>query len=246
MKISNRIFCLIVTATLASALWAQNTLNDINRIKRDKEYLYGEATLDKKDAALSVAYELLKMEIKNWAAQQDPKIKKLIASDIKEYTDTIILKRHNMIRAFVYVRISNLVAISGKTMAVEMNQNSREAVNPVAANPTPTLKKTQPLPTPAPQTRRNEVIERLKGVKSFYDLEKVITPMKEEGTITDFGKYTTMTDPANSYLIIYDQEAKIVAILGKGVKVRHNFVTGMEDSEVNYHGCGAIWFKITE
>lgn len=242
MKISNRILCLIVTATLASALWAQNTLNDINRIKKDKEYLYGEATLDKKDAALSVAYELLKMEIKNWAAQQDPKIKKLIASDIKEYTDTIILKRHNMIRAFVYVKISNLVAINGKTMAVEMNQKSSEAVNPVAVSPT--IIKTQPMPTPTPQTSRNEVIERLMDVKSFYDLEKVITPMKEEGTITDFGKYNTMTDPANSYLIIYDQEAKIVAILDKGVKVRHNFVTGKEDSEVNYHGCGAIWFKM--
>ena len=32
-----------------SALWAQNSISDINRLKRDKDYLYGEATLDTKE-----------------------------------------------------------------------------------------------------------------------------------------------------------------------------------------------------
>ena len=239
MRIRNRILSLIITTTFASALWAQNNMNDINRIKRDKEYLYGEATLDNKDAALSVAYELLKMEIKNWAAQKDPKINKLVASEINEHTDTIILQRHNMIRAFVYVKLSNLVAVNGRAMAVEVNKGTHEGANPTVPN-------TQSTPTVTQQTNQDEVIERLMGANSFYDLEKIITPMKEKGIITDFGKYTTMTDPANCYLIIYDQNAKVVTILGKGIKERQNLKTGKADSEINYHGCGAIWVKIKE
>lgn len=235
-----RILCVSFVATFVSALWAQNNINDINRIKRDKEYLYGEATLDKKEAALDLAYELLRMEIKHWASKQEPQIRNLIASDINEYTDTIILQRHNMIRAFVYVKLSNLVAIEGRTMAVEVDNNNHRAgkyVKPVA-------KDLHPVPVESKKNDNNKAIERLLGVSSFYDLEEIITAMKSEGIITDFGKYATMTDPANCYLIIYDQQARIVAILDRGVAKRNNLKTGKVDSEVNYHGCGAIWIKM--
>ena len=47
-------------------------------------------------------------------------------------------------------------------------------------------------------------------------------------------------------MIIYDQQAAVKAILGKGVEKRKNLKTGIDDSEKNYHGCGAIWFKVKE
>ena len=55
-----------------------------------------------------------------------------------------------------------------------------------------------------------------------------------------------MSDPASCYLIIYDKEANIKAVLGKGAATRPNLQTGLSDSEKNYHGCGAIWLKIKE
>ena len=54
----NRIICMLSGIMLATALWAQNSISDINRIKRDKDYLYGEATLESKEAAVKLAYEL--------------------------------------------------------------------------------------------------------------------------------------------------------------------------------------------
>ena len=233
-----KFLCILFVGTLTISLWAQNNINEINKIKWDKEYLYGEATLDKKEAALELAYELLQMEIKNWAAQNNPNISNLIASNISEYVDTIILQRHNMVRAFAYVRTSNLIAIDGKSMNVEVKQD-HEVQQPSTDNTlaTPEAKK---------ETIKNDVIELLMEVDSFYDLENIIQPMKLEGNIEDFGKYTTMTDPANCYLIIYDRNAKVVALLGKGVKERNNLKTGKIDSEINYHGCGAIWIKIKE
>ena len=102
---------------------AQTTMPEINRIKRDAEYLYGEATMNDKQAALQLAYELLETEIKNWAAAKNSKITSVTASKIFEVADTIILSRRNMIRAFVYVSTKNLKAQKGKTLTIEINKS---------------------------------------------------------------------------------------------------------------------------
>jgi hypothetical protein len=242
-----------------SALWAQNSISDINRLKRDKDYLYGEATLDTKEAALKLAYELLEMEIKNWALSKDANISSVLASKVYDYADTIVLKRHNMIRAFAYVKKSNLKAIKGKNIKVDVNkdvpltkpleeipQKAETVIETPATKVEPIEPKAQIEPLTASQAPEEKVLQELKDITSFYDLEKKMKPLKAAGEITDYGKYTTMTDPANCYLIIYDQQAVVKAILGKGVDKRKNLKTGDDDSEKNYHGCGAIWFKIKD
>ena len=249
----HRFTCLFATVMMSAALLAQNSISDINRIKRDKDYLYGEATLENKEAALKLANELLEVEIKNWAAKKDSKISSVLASKIFEYADTILLQRHNMVRAFVYVKTSNLKAIKGKNMTVKIEPDkpltkpivqAEEAPQPKAEPKAPVVKE-EPK-QPKVKTPADEVIEKLKAVGSFHDLEAVIKPLKDEGKITEYGKYTTMKDPAGSYLIVYDQQGGIKALLGKGVKSRRNLKTGLDDSETNYHGCGAIWLKIKE
>ena len=263
-----RIVCILSILMFVSALWAQNSISDINRLKRDKDYLYGEATLDTKEAALKLAYELLEVEIKNWALSKNDKISSVLASKVYDYADTIVLRRHNMVRAFAYVKKSNLKAVKGKDMRVDVNkdvplskpldetpQKEETVLEPPApkVEPVPQTETIAPIepeaqikPLKVSPTPEEKVLQELKGVTSFYDLEKTMKPLKAAGEIIDYGKYTTMTDPANCYLIIYDQQAAVKAILGKGVEKRKNLKTGVDDSEKNYHGCGAIWFKIKE
>ncbi len=92
----------------------------------------------------------------------------------------------------------------------------------------------------------NEVLNKLCGVTSFYDLKSVMVPFKKSGKITRLGKYTTMDQPAESYLIIYDTNGYIKAVLGKGTDSRENLKTKQPDNEHNYKGCGAIWFQLNE
>ena len=96
------------------------------------------------------------------------------------------------------------------------------------------------------QSGDDEAIESIKQVKSFFDLEKVLPRLKEEGKVTAYGKYATMTSPETSYLIIYDAAGNIRALLGKGTDERTNLKTGEADSTDNYHGCGAIWFTVNK
>ena len=269
----NRIIFLLSAIALTVSLCAQNSISDINRIKRDKNYLYGEATLEKKDAALKLAYELLEVEIKNWATEKKAQISSVYATNIYEYADTIILPRHNMVRAFVFVKTSNLKAIKGKSVSVDVDPDEPLAKHIVAQQNNVSVEEPQVEPqqeavpesqsesihkeemvlppvedesTVKHSTIKEEVLSHLLSVSSFYDLEKTIKPLKEEGKITDYGKYSTMSDPANCYLIVYDQQAQIKAFLDKGVTTRRNLKTGADDSEKNYHGCGAIWFKIKD
>lgn len=90
-------------------------------------------------------------------------------------------------------------------------------------------------------------LEQILAVRSFYDLKSVMVPLKLNGEITKMGKYRTMRDPLRSYLIVYDTDARIRAVLGPGSEnSRKNLRTGQNDSVTNYGGCGAIWFQLNE
>lgn len=90
-------------------------------------------------------------------------------------------------------------------------------------------------------------LEQILAVRSFYDLKSVMVPLKLNGEITKLGKYRTMREPQRSYLIIYDTDARIRAVLGPGSESsRKNLRTGNKDSIYNYGGCGAIWFQLNE
>lgn len=87
-------------------------------------------------------------------------------------------------------------------------------------------------------------LNKIKNADSFFDLQRIMEPMKQEGTITAYGKYSSMEEPEECYLIIYDPAGNIRAVLGKGTDERPNLLTNKQDSETNYRGCGAIWFKL--
>ena len=60
MKANKTFFTLVVSLLLAVTTFAQEpTSKQINKIKRDSDYLYAEATMETAEEALSVARELL-------------------------------------------------------------------------------------------------------------------------------------------------------------------------------------------
>lgn len=247
---------ILLLILVAGTTVAQTSMEEINRIKRDSEFLYGEATLNDKQAAVQLAYELLETEIKNWAAAKNSKITSVTASKIFEIADTILLSRHNMIRAFVYVSTKNLKAQKGKTLTIEINKSEpltkpvveeKPKEEPVKVNPvTPATVIRAEKPVVAKPKPANDALDKILKVTTFYDLEKTLEPLRIEGKVKSYGKYSTMKNPAECYLIIYDTDANIRAVLGKGTDSRKNLRTGKDDTEKAYKGCGALWFTLEE
>jgi hypothetical protein len=92
----------------------------------------------------------------------------------------------------------------------------------------------------------NGVLKKILHAKNFFELREIMEPLKERGDIVDYGKYASMKNPADCYLIVYDPAGNICAWLDKGSDTRRNLKTGKEDTVKNYRGCGAIWFIIKE
>ena len=92
--------------------------------------------------------------------------------------------------------------------------------------------------------KKGGVIEQIKKARNFFELKQIMEPLKQKGDIIDYGKYATAKNPDKCYLIVYDAAGNIKALLGKGAEERLNLKTGQLDSIENYHGCGAIWFRI--
>ena len=88
-----------------------------------------------------------------------------------------------------------------------------------------------------------EAVSLLAGITDYYAMTEKIKQLKSEGKIEEYGRYASLDDPNEYYLIIYNQQAKVVGILTPGLN-RRNVKTNQPDGVANYRGCGAIGIKI--
>lgn len=250
-------FCLIANAI-------DKNLERINDIKKDREYLYGEATMPSLEEAVSLAYELLQKEILDWAAERVNKpIGSVSPKDINQLVDTIVTRRADMYRVFAYVKKLKLNTIFYENGIAFLEEDDYGKIDTSDGKPTQQTTATEKrdsmatdnvlkqihskfFPTPdkeAPTQQGNAVVDRIKKAKNFFDLKNILPPLKEEGLIADYGKLATAEHLEECLLIIYDAAGNIKAILGKGLETRPNLNTGKDDTLDNYRGCGAIWIK---
>ena len=186
----------------------EHMMEKINEIKLDSTCLYGEATLKTQADASALARKELSKEIAKWAKNRDDVSEEMVNDLSASLVDSIVMKRANMMRVFVYVKKTSLLSV--------------------------------------PTGKQLTTLDKIIAVTSFFQLKEVMEPMYEQGIIKSYGKYNTMSEPSDCYLVIYDPDGDIRAVLGKGIKERKNLSTGLPDSEHNYSGCGAIWFQLND
>ena len=223
---------IIFYACVPLSMMAQDDMiSKINAIKMDTTYLYGEATLKTQEEASSSAKHNLQISIMEWVERETNNPCRLIMTPLIKSADSLITKRAKMIRFFSYVKKDN---IKSRLLSEGVRMGN------VALRPD-----TIPISTNDSQSK-SSALEQIMQAKSFYQLKRIIEPLSAQGQIRSYGKYATMTQPSDSYLIIYDPDGDIRAFLGKGSSRRKNLVTGQDDSEHNYSGCGAIWFQLNQ
>ena len=230
MKRTLLIICTMFTALLTLQAMDRQ-MEAINAIKKSTDYLYGEATMGTQEEAAKVAYGLLQMEIQKWGASEPEPIDSLTAVGLTAIADTMVLRRADMYRVFAYVRKADLTASQQPQPA-----DTAAVTNELQKKLTRYFRFGKSL----------DVIQRLMKARNFFDLRGIMEPMKAQGEIADYGKYATAEHPEDCYLIVYDPAGNIKAWLDKGSDVRRNLKTDQDDSLLNYRGCGAIWFKLSE
>lgn len=151
MKANKTFFTLVVSLLLAVTAFAQeSTSKQINKIKRDSDYLYAEATMETAEEALSVARELLMQQVQEYIGEKEKlsQAKDVLVKNVNAKSESISMMRGTMYRMFVYVKKSDIEAVKNVT-----------AIN--TATNTTTVVVEQPVPpVPAPEKPvKQEVVE---------------------------------------------------------------------------------------
>lgn len=265
MKRLSIMILLLSMVLMVNALDKRQT--QINTIKKSKEYLYSDITMSTQEGATSQAFDELQQEILTWATDRaDEKPGTAVSpQDINKLIDTIMVRRAEMYRVFAYVKKVKLLplfsdwhlvlldsldcderSLDGLPDGSDLSETSKpkEESKDSIAKDTVVSKKVLTMLKNNFLGKKGGVLELIKKAKNFFELKQIMEPLKQKGEILDYGKYATAKQPEECYLIVYDPAGNIKALLGKGEDVRQNLKTGKEDSIMNYHGCGAIWFTL--
>ena len=210
------------------AVWAgsvDDVKKQINQIKKSSQYIYAESTAPTEADARTYAEERLYDEVNKWVATQK-KLKgsaSLVVNNRKELWTTLSMPRgSNMFRYFVYVKKSDILPTENAVVIANENLPAVE-------------EKLQPtLP---------EAIQVVADYTDYYKMAEKVKQLKEEGKIEEYARYASLDDPDECYLVIYNKEAQVVAVLTPGPE-RLNVKTGKPDGIANYRGCGAIGIKV--
>lgn len=225
MRILLSITLCLLALTAAQAGPTDDVKKEINKVKKSSQYIYAESTAPTEEEARAYAEERLFDEVNKWVSTQK-KMKgsaNLVVNNRKELWTTLSMPRGtNMYRYFIYVKKKDIIPTDN---AVVIANESLPAVE----------EKLQPvLP---------EAINLLAGITDYYAMAEKVKQLKAEGKIEDYGRYASLDDPDECYLIIYNKEAKVVAILTPGPE-RLNIKTNQPDGVANYSGCGAIGIEV--
>ena len=246
-----KILLIITLLCCSTGLMADDIVDSINDIKKNRAYLYGEATMESEKNAEAQAKTDLALKIQEWVFRYTNKlVDDDIDSRIARYVKTLSARRADKHRVFAYVEKYDVLPVL-RDMGISFSDSTAVRIEPPK---TAVTKETfgEVLSElfsngQKPQTR-NEVLERIKKARDFFELRRIMKSLIDQGAITGYGKRETCKQPEACYWVVYDRAGNIKAILGKGETTRKNYKTNSNDSLANYEGKGyaGIWFQIAE
>lgn len=228
-----RILSIVAIALLmAQGAAAQNTAEikkEINEVKRSNSYIYAEATASSMEEAKAVAEEILYAEINEWAASRRKFKEKgnFVVNKTNDRWTEYNLPRGNMFRSFIFVKKKDIISVDDSEVVGGLSSDI------VKISPA----KTEPV--------YPDAVMQVYHCTKYSELVETVTRLKTAGFITHYARYASLSKPEIYYLAIYDRRGTIISVLTND-NPRINVETGKEDSVVNYKGCGAIGFIISD
>lgn len=264
-----RFFCIVMLLFSSAVGFAQEKLKEkMNEIKLDADYLWSEATMANRDSATAIAVSQLMDVITENNINVTENVLKSKAEFIyiprgESVRAFVYVKKGSL-------PSGGANDVAAETQVVQQQEETVASPADTVAPPnpatltfsvTPTTSATPTTPTtPASGASQTAVAQNTATVgtqmgtsvllvisqcEQATDASRCLRDFKAEGAITDYGNVTSKSQLSeNNYLIIYDKDRTIKAILAPGNgAARKNLATGDEDDIKNYSGCGVVWFK---
>ena len=277
MKANKTLFTLVVSLLLAVTTFAQeSTSKQINKIKRDSDYLYAEATMETAEEALSVARELLMQQVQEYIGEKEKlsQAKDVLVKNVNAKSESISMMRGTMFRMFVYVKKNDIEAVKNVT-----------AIN--TATNTTTVVVEQPVPpVPAPETPvkvvEQEVVEVVEGpvaeevavdvvesqgeavtdtglpawqqqaISDLLDcadataVKAKLNRMKAEYKVKKYGTPNNCPNANEAFWVFFNTDGSVNTVLGAGATDRISFRDMQLTTLDKYKGMNALWFNFAK
>lgn len=219
---------LLVSASIVSTLYSQSDVRrQINAIKMDESYIKAEANDTVESAALDMA--ALQLVYDYNAAHQEQPLDSVSVEVLKPAMQSLVYARGSIKRVLVFIE-------------VEVADSLMQAYKATLKDPQSTAKATNV--TSSPSSSVGNLVLLLSDVEMADEAVKLMTQGKEEGKVTEFGQLHSIQDiPDQAYLLIYDRQRAVRAILSPSDSGYFNVKRNCPDSITNYSGCGALWFR---
>lgn len=221
----------------------QTILEKINAIKSQGDlYLYSEYTHPDGDMAVENASKWLLNQVND--GQDGPET----LEGLKPYVKNIKMNRGNLIRAFVYVKKTDLPLLYGKRQNVTKVNNEENNLNAIFEQQSIPQTVPQSAPQPTQITFVPDIfIQQIQQQKTFMNVYKFLTSEKQQGRVLQFGSLKDVEDYSSFDLILFDLNSQeIVTVLSavtQGNK-RINQTNGTVDYLENYPEdmVAVIWY----
>ena len=258
------IITVVLSAWMGLTTGAQSVAEQMNEVKDNPAYCYGEGADEDPVKATDIALDdlcqqLSKKNVNVDKARLQKKVKKLER------------QRGSQTRTLVYVVLadyqgggasknpSRSVEKSNYTESQPLSQTNTQVSEPVG-------QVTQTTPPTSPTTTNNDnyqsqqnnsvnsdskvnrVMNQMKAVKHLDSLKWLLTEAKEDGLIQNYGAADKVTDSDKVYWWVFTkgEPMQFVAVLSpvKANGKRDNLVTGEEKTLLDYQDCNAVWFTM--
>lgn len=262
MAVMLSVFCLSLSAQTVS------TAKQINKIKKDKKYLYAESTDVTEDAAYTVAKSILDGKVDEFIQESgiSEGASTIIVKDIRKTVQKHVLQRGAKFYVFLYVKQSDIIKSEADVETITINNSEEKvserptigtAVSSIEHNDGPKVEPveetTEIVEAPVhaqqpPIAPTNDYLSKLpkyrqhiiNNILEAKDLIQVQNVIKEEMLIQNYG---VMKDCPNSDVMFWVVKDKngltVLSPVKKGGRV--NVKTGKYDKLGNYED--GIWIR---
>lgn len=270
---ANRIFLtLVASLMLATMAWAQESPSkQINQIKRNSSYLYAEATLESPEEALSAARELLMQQVTEYIGTKMKFMdaKDVLVKNINAKCESLSMMRGTMHRMFVYVKKSDIEAISNAT-ALNTATNTTKVIVEQSIPPIPAPERSvDPVEeaddeqdygsTSTTYSSQGEAVEsndlpawQLQAINDLMECQDVsavkakFNRLKAEYKLKKYGTPDKCTSVNDAFWVIFKQDGSVATVLGPGSSERVSYRDMHYSTLDNYKGHNALWFNFAK
>lgn len=228
----------VVLMFMATSAFAQDDAakkKEINSIKKSSSYIYGEATLEDRQAAIDLAKEILYQNINQWVEKQKKfaEANKVVTTNTNYSVEDVTLPRGNWYRAFMYVKKSDIIPVENVQVTEVPEVKTNSGASKVSGNTSPAAR----------TGLGSELTQKFLEPANTGQLSAMLKQLKEQGVVLDYNKLSQLKTPEEYVLFVFSREGNVVAVLSAGNE-RINLKTGKTDRLENYKGNGAIGVKV--